>query len=526
MKKLVSIICIVAMLMSFGTVSYAKSADLFSMEYSSYDSGVTSSVELNKPLDILSLVEEVAGFDVQYIVEELLNTVVVSNVQCEISEDYLKAKIYMSYNLKMPVNVSEDLKFAADVTGHMWMEYDFSSVDNAKYIIIVKNPVNEQYIYIDAFDERFNSQGLDMKTLLVESYKALDIKGYVEEVKAIAEKEYGEHAVMTELEDGYTKISFTNDQLIDFTVDYIVGIMGTEYMKNSLSAEGVEVEGFVPDELAITMAKATVKSLSIFSDEDAFTIKYKADKEGRMEEAEERLHIQFNIVELAKVLGASEEDMYPFTKENSDIDITFVTNMTYKDINTTVVNMPLLTNDNRVNLFDLLEDVFEQYEYYDGTEDFNEEEEMYQSEKFWDYAQGRMDRGGMYVNMNDFLLSAQWDDDNLTGEVVLNDNAVDITLTSDNFGTVKISGNLKEDGYLLNETQLWGRKPFVKVSEYNWDTYEAEERVYVNIDVLKYVLGAQVESMEVYLLDENGISLTEPEYYFYIVRPNPAYVGE
>ena len=44
------------------------------------------------------------------------------------------------------------------------------------------------------------------------------------------------------------------------------------------------------------------------------------------------------------------------------------------------------------------------------------------------------------------------------------------------------------------------------------------------MEVLSYILGAKVESMTTYLLDENGISLTEPEYYFEIVRPNPGYV--
>ncbi len=530
MKKMISIICVVAMFFCFAPTAGASELDFIMQEYSNYDSTIEYSVKVNKPLDILSFLNEEAGVDVQYIVEELLKSIVIADLQCEVSEDYLTGKIYAKYNLKLPVNISEDLKFAADLTGHMWMEYDLTSVENAKCVIIFKNPLKDEYIYIDMFDPSLTGAAEEAKTVAVESIHAIDLKEAVKELRGIVEKEYKEHAVIAKTEDGYTKISFTNDSLIDFAVDYFVGIMDSDYMKNALMAEGISVTGFDADEAAINDAKSMIKSLSLFSDEDAFVIKYKTDENGLLTDAEETVRIQFNIYDLAKTMEASDEDLYPITKENSDVDITFVTKATYRDINSTVVKMPTLTEENSTSFMDLImgmiygEDYTYDDDYYYDEDSFVEYE--YQSEKFWDYARGRMDRGGMYVHMEEFLESAYWDDDNLAGEVALEGDNVTIALTSDVFGGVVIKGNLREDSYFLNDTQLWGRKPFVVVEEYNWNTYAADKKVYVNMDVLDYVLGAKVESMEIYLMDENGISLTDPEYYFDIVRPNKGYVEQ
>lgn len=515
MKKLTAIICAVVMLMSFSVTGFAAEIDLMGTTITNCDATIEYGMELNKPLAMLEMLNEDAGFDVQYLVEELLKSTMTADVVYDMSDDYLAGKMYMAGNVKLPVSLSEDLKFGAEVTLHMWMDYDFSSVENAKFLMVIKNPLNGKYMYLDMFDEQIVAEAPEMKSMLVATFAELDLKKYADDVTAAAKKNYEKYALVTTA-DGYTVVSFTNNSLVDFFVDYTKDVMETDYMKNAMSLSGgAGMIAVNPESIAMM-----VKGLGIFSDTDAFTIKYKTDANGIPTEMEEKIHIQFNICEVAAAFGVGEADMYPLTKENSDIDLTLVAKAMYNKVGDAVVEMPKLTEENSTSLIDMM--TYTDEYYYD--EDYYVEYETYQSEKFWDYATGRMERGGMYVDLEEFLDSAQWDDDNLTGTVKLFDDAVVITLTSDNFGTVNVMGSLKEDSYLLNKTQLWGRRPFIAVEEYNWETYAADEKVYVHIDVLNYILGAQVESMTAYLIDENGITLTEPEYYFDIVRPNPGYV--
>ncbi len=515
MKKILAIICTVAMLLSLATTAFASDWDVvLSQEYTSYDATVEFSVALNKPLEFLAYVNEDAGFDVKYLVEELTKAKYNARVQAEVNQEAPSARMAMAINANVPVNISEDLKFGADMTLYMWIEYDFSSIENAKYNIIVKNPVNGQLLTMDYF-AMMEMSGEDTKSRIVEMVKSLDMKEGVEEITALLKSVYEKNAKLEIGEDGYT-MTFTNNGLIDTAFDLITGYMNTDYLKST----GVDMS--VPDMGGVDMAtiQAMVRGLGIFGENDAMVIKAKTDAKGILKETEESVHIDFNIVELVEALGADSSMMFPLTKENSDIDVTMNAKVVYEKVNEkNIVEMPVLTEENSMSLMEALG-------YSDYEEDYIVPEyEVYQSEYFWDYTQGLMDRGGMYAEMNGFLGSCIWDSDNLTGEVLLGENGdVTMTLTSDNFGTVTVKGNVNSDEYMLNSTKLWARKPFKVVTVYDWDEYEGMEVVYVNMDVLHYILGAKVQSMQTYLLDEDMNALTSPEYYFDIVRPNPAYV--
>ncbi len=520
MKRIIAIICALAMVMSLATTAFASELDFMDKTYYSYDGVAEFFVELNKPLEFIELANEEAGFDVKYFTENLLKTKITSKVQAEVSPELDKAKLYMSFNPNMPIYISEDLKFNADVTGHMWLEYDFSSVENAKMNVIFKNPLNGKYIYINYFDA-FAELDVDVneiKAMMIESFKEAQSVDAVE-LNAIVKNEYEKNADIKK-EGSVVTLNFTNNSLIDALYGIIMGMLKSDYMAESMAQSGVELSDLEIDENEISQIVTFIKGLGIFGDTDAYTYKVKLNKDGYITEGEERMHIDFNLFDTAIALGASSEELYPLTSENTDIDLTLCSKVTYTKINEeNVVEMPTLTEENSENLLEaLITD-----NYYE--EDTYVELEVYQSEKFWNNAKGMMDRGGMYVNMEGFIDSCYWDEDNLTGEVILGeDGAVEITLTSDNFGTVVVKGNVHEDAYTLNDMQLWGRKPFKIVNEYNWDEYAADAKLYVNMDVLNYILGAKVQSVTTYILDDNGIEMTNPEYYFHIVRPNPGYV--
>ena len=534
MKKMLAVLCAVMLLFSFAQPAFAAEAedttlDFLKMEYTSYEGTSEFSVELNKPLKFLSLFNEEAGFDVQYLVESLLKTKINAKVHAETNEANTAAKVYMALNPVVPVELSKDIKLLADLTGKMWVEVNATSVENAACKVVVQNPLNGQYIYVDAFDAVLTGveDSSAMKQQLVDSMKNVNTEEY-DKVKAELIKIYEKHATV-EKNGEYVVLRFTNDAFVDVIFEVSESIFAMEEIKTSMEEAGVSLEALGVTKENLPAIKAMVKGMGIFADADAVVLKYKLDKNNFIVESEEKIRVDFNMFDIAEILGATEADMYPLTRDMADIDVTFVTKTTLDKVNqSNAVQMPTLTEENSISLAELV------YESYEFIEDGNNEDNYYfedeywmeyQSEKFWDYASGKMDRGGMYVDVEEFLDSAYYDDDNLAGSVELNDDGtVIMLLESDVFDSVKVVGNINKDEYTIGSTPLRGRKPFIVVDEYNWETYSADKKVYVNIDILNYMLSAQVESMTVYLIDEDGIALTEPEYYFDIVRPNYGYV--
>ena len=530
MKKLLAIVCAVMMLFSFAQPAFAAtketetSLDFMKMDYTSYEGTSEFYVELNKPLDFLSVLNADAGFDVQYLVESLLKTKINAKVQAETSSNNKAAKVYMALNPVIPVEFSEDLKFLADLTGKMWIEIDGTSVENAACKIVVQNPLNGEYIYVDAFDAVLTGveDNTEMKQQIVDAMSTVDMTSY-DDATADLIKVYEKYATV-EKNGEYVVLKFTNDAFVDTIFEVFEIIFSLEEMQASLEESGLSLETMGITKENIPAIKTMIKGMGIFSDNDAVVLKYKLDKNNYLVESEERIRVDFNIFDVAEALGAAEEDLYPLTRDVADIDMTFITKNTFDKVNeANVVQMPNLTEENSTSLAELIYDEYELNDDYYYEDDYWAD---YQPEKFWNFTSGKMERGGMYVDIEEFFDSAYYDEDSLTGTAVLGENGdVKIDFTSDNFGTVTVNGNIREDAYKLNDIDLWGRKPFITVSEYNWSTYAADEKIYVHIDVLNYILGAQVESMEIYLLDDIGMSLTEPEYYFDIVRPNPAYVA-
>lgn len=522
MKKLVAIICAMAMFFSFASVAQADEWDFLNQQYKSYDATAEFYLKLNKPLECLSVFNEEAGVDVQYIVEELCKAKFTAHIQAEIAPDATAAKMYMGLNSNVPINISEDLKFGTDVTLHAWVEFDFSDVENAKYSLIVKNPLNGKFMYLDLFDEALMGvEATELKSMMVSTFESLNVEKGIGEIAQLIKTVYAGNATVEKTSDGYTQVSFTNDGLVDMAFELVYGMLETEYMKNAMAVSGADAAELEFDKSEAEQARAFIKGLGLFADKDAYIMKFKTNAKGQIAEAVERMNIQFNMYDLAVALGEDAEYLYPLTKENSDLDITFESKMVYDKINEeNVVVMPHLTEENSVSFVEefgltALEPEYEEI----GLE-------MYQSEYFWDSARGMTDRNGMYVNMEEFLGSSYWDSDNLTGEVTLGENgAVAITLTSNNFGTVTVNGSLYSDEYKLNDMALWARKPFKVQTEYDWEGNEGREVVYVNMDVLHYVLGAKVQMVQTYILDEDMNEITSPEYYFEIIRPNPAYVA-
>lgn len=502
MKKLTAIICVVAILFSFATTAFASDWDVLFQNYKSYDATVEFSIQINKPLKCIEVFNEDAGFDVKSFIEELAKAKYVASVQAELADDVKSGKIAMSINADVPVKLSEDLKLGADITLYMWMEYDFTSTENAKFDIVVKNPLTGEYIVIDYF-EIMDMNGVSMSEEMFEVMENTDTKSIYEDIMNMTKALYEKHAELKKNGSEYT-ITFTNNGIIDLIFDYMAGF----------SQAGIDTE-IDFGEIEMETVKAMAKGLGVFGENDAFVMKVKTDRLGKIAEATESVHFDFNICEVADALGYGEYINVMFAKEMGDIDITLNSKATYEKINEkNIVNMPVITEENSVSLMELMgySDIEPDYEY------------DYQFEEFWVGAKGMLDNGNIYVDLTDFLDGAYFDSDNLEGVVEVNGDDVTLTLKSDIFDMVEIKGSLNDKGYTLSGYELGNSVPFIMKNEYNIYEEVYEDRLYIDIDVLTCVLDAKVESLTVYFMDMYGNELEEPEYQLYIVRPNFGYV--
>ncbi len=512
MKKMMAVLVSVMMILSLGVNSMAAELDFMDnmKNYKSYEGTMEFYIQVNKPLEVLSLFNEEFEIDLKYFVEEAAKMKITADIQAEMSDDALAGKMYFKLNMKNPFNISEDLKINTDITLYMWMDYDFTSAEKAKCNVIVKNPLDGKYMYINAFE----AISAEEKAIITETLKGMDIMDNASSLAELMKSVYEGNADIKVERGGYTTVTFTNDALVDMFADVIKSDVMENYLKEVFSSM---VIGFdMPSDADIDVGAAMVKGLGIFADKDAYTVKYKTNFKNYVVEVEEQLHVDFNIVELCAAFGLTEADLKPLTKENSNIDITLGGKVTYDKINQKgIVTIPALTEENSVNMMEEMAPV---------EEEWTEEDYSFESETFTSYVGGSFERGVTYINMTELADDVHYDSDNTVCTSTLSENGdVEITIANDYTSPVKITGNLNSDVYKLNGVETLSRKPFTTVEGYNWETYEADTQVCMSIDILANVLEFKIERMSVEFMDYAGNELAVPEYSFTLVRPNKGY---
>ncbi|MGM9551141.1 MAG: hypothetical protein ACI3XA_02685 [Clostridia bacterium] len=535
MKKLTAIICTIAMLLSVATTAYGAGADIFFQVANEYDATVEYRMELNKPLDILNYITEelfsdddLNKIDVKYLIESILKGKVTVDIKAKTNpENYKKASCEMKINFNVPVNVSEDIKTATDLTAYLWMDLDLTSEENAKYLIVFKNPLNGKYLYLDMFEEAvFGEETVkELKKSMIDASNQVDANKSVTDMTNLVKSAYTENATIIE-KDRTITMSFTNDGFVEFIFDFIEGMINLDELKQAFETSGIAI-----DNSQFAMLKPMIKGLGIFADKDAVVVAYTTDVLGKPKEIEEKIHLDFNIVELCETLGLTEADLYPITKDKANVDVTFCAKSIYNKFNENVtVTMPVLTEENSVSLAEVI------YNYFNDDYDYDYED--YQWEEFYNYAGGVV-KGDMYVSVEDFLESAEYDSDNLKiqyNTVTKEDGkeVIQMIISNDYMEPVTVEGTTNDNSYTIDGVTFNDGVAFI----YNKDNKETEtyEGIYateevdvlcVNVNILKNVLKCELESMTVYFIDyETGETMEVPGYEFWFNRPNMGYTAE
>jgi hypothetical protein len=518
MKKFAALVCALAMALSFTVNAFAADLDYMDKTCTSYDSTVQFSLELNKPLQVANALSELiigeeSEYDIQRIVESLMKAEYTANIKTEESSDRLKNKTELELSANVPIEFSDDLSLAVGTKLKMWIDMDLTSRENAKYVIIIKNPLNGKYYKLDYLklfeniddEESANSVFDTLKKNLQNDSKILNWNEIIKNVVS-------GNAKITSL--GNTrKIEISGDAMSKYITDLIEGFVNSEYMDEIFAT----LEESNPDVKADTQSylaeiKDVIGKLKIFAD-DAVITNVTLDKSGFVNTAEEKVHISFNLAELLKGFDVDEEEIYPITKENSDVDFTMGMKVTYTNVNDTKVTIPTLTEENSVDLVNL-------YDYSDDDADYDSDywdEYFYRtSEFFYDYVgEGHvkpidLSKSEFYVQFENFLSEAiAWDEDNPSYELGLDgEGNISIKISTLNFEKT-ITAKIGETAYTVNGVQYEAKYPFVldNYEAYNYETEEFEQSedkdIFVSDDVLKNILNCKISSFSVYF-DEDG----------------------
>ncbi len=506
MKRLIAIVCALAMVFSFALGAEASELDFLDKEYKSYEATMEMSFKLNKPLTFIgdAVKQEEIPVDLQRLVESMLNAKYTVNMAGEISDDYLKGKVYMEIAADQPIEFSDDLKIGVGVKTRMWIDYDFSSVDNMVYKMIITNPLDGKYYVIDFMTAEDIEE---VKQEIVDTLKALDMKAGVKEMAALGKSVLEGNAKITKTGNTVT-VTVAGDAVGEYICDMITGLMNSEYFKKA-SGDTAEIGA-----LDMAVMRETINAIDIFGDE-AIVCTYTLDNNGFISATTENVHFDFNIYDLVKKFADPDEDISPITKENSDVDLMVSTKCTYSKINSAKVEMPVLTEENSV-VVDLTQD-----DYYDDTYeniDWDKLDEAYTTSVYGAEMKDESNPdAGMYIPLEGFFATSMWEGDKLTGDIAIDETsgAVTVNCTGRDFESKVIKAQVGSCDYTIDGVAYKSVLP-LKVDE-------ETETIWFDAQILYEAFGAEVHTVELsYTKDENG-QWQRKVYRIGTKRPNPKY---
>lgn len=154
MKRLVSMLVVVSMLLCM-PVGFADAfAELYDLTYKAQQSSIMScdiSFKLDNTLDFLEAFEipYMEFVDAYHLTKGIFDTSSTINAQIISSESYDKIDAYMEFILDVPVQINEDFKVTVWNRFSMWMKMDISDEENPVISYVMKIPYDDKYLVYD-----------------------------------------------------------------------------------------------------------------------------------------------------------------------------------------------------------------------------------------------------------------------------------------------------------------------------------------------------------------------------------------
>lgn len=328
MKKIICIAIVMAMLFSLTAFAAKENYDFLAADYDSYEAEQTVTLKLNKPLKILdSLAEsgELAGLDtfvdIRAYIESLFSAKSDLKMAYKISDN--KKSLKMALTGKTGATLVSNENYIEDIRANtgMWMELGVEDPENPVYNLILL-PASNKYITMTADDllpdgESKAEFGESMTAVLQLMTEPAAKSEMIELIKNNSE--------INKIRGGYN-LKMDLNGLINYITEYS-------------ALTGMTMPEIDPETLPVTFEMSGDYILNV---------------SGQIKSTASEIRIAVNLFELiASLVG---DDMVPewITLENSDIDISILSDAEYKNINKVgKVDFPVLTEENSVSISDI-----------------------------------------------------------------------------------------------------------------------------------------------------------------------------
>lgn len=345
MKKLMSAVLVLMLMLSYGTVFAATDEQvlnaLFNSNYLSGELDMEIGIKPNAPLPVFM---DPAGSQTQ----TLSDMKYTYHIKYDISEDRKKVKTQMDMTMAMPGSDAVTLSY--------WIDMDFSNTEKPVCKAIIKQQGNEKYMYIDYA----NNPVLPVTSLMPAYFNIDQINNTNAEImKGINKSKYkpqykdGKYIIVLDentVKDMFKTIALamSGNFMSYFTAPKAASVEqsvyeGSQTSQNTLNGQSQKAEY----EKAVTEFFDKLKDVQVL-DKDAMVMEVELNDQNLIKHEKVSVNIKTNVAELMQAFDGTDDTV---TKENSNLDVSLLLDYDFRKTNESVdIVFPELTVDNSVDM--------------------------------------------------------------------------------------------------------------------------------------------------------------------------------
>lgn len=355
MKKMLAVLLALVMLVTTaGASEISLDALMTARNYSSnaevsmtFDTAEQAADALEIFAGLMLGQDEYGMVDIAALLESLFSFKGTAFVKSDISEDYNKIKMSMEADYDYDVDINPNLSVSADMKMGMWLDIDLSDVTNPRFVMTVSSPASMKYMYIDLFDAMDDETKLMTCAMLKMFINKDFIESFTNASLAVYEKN-------SEISKDGKKLTVKLDNKAFL-----------EYLDTALELVMAKITALVPaarqEMLVMPEIKFSELGIKMIGD-GGYVIEYNED--GTISEY---CDIEIDVGSIYEAVSGE-----PLPLENGLVlGFTVKGTANMYDVGKTKVEFPTLTEENSINLSQMMQPVPEDEYYYD--EDYYEE---------------------------------------------------------------------------------------------------------------------------------------------------------
>lgn len=329
----------------------------FDKIYTSYEQKATVEFKLNKDFKLFNEFddEEIDELDkfvnLKKLVERIFDSKTDMVLKANLSDDYLKGQISIEEKAFVPFEINKNLSLDANASVAMWIDYDFTDLENPKFYIIQSQPMFDKYIKQDLIkmlkeDEKV---GLIFTKVMADLLNKDSVLGLNKAYKDLILK----YAKITVSGQNYT-IAIDNTALkkiLDEGIDYLVNYVKAYLVNGNFFTQEIVDDMYLSQiEPVLNNVKEALENVDILGDE-GIKLNYKTDRKDYIESMGADINIKFNVFDIITLISGYEEEYKDYN--NGVIDFSIKLNAAIENIQKNInIEFPLVTEENSMDFND------------------------------------------------------------------------------------------------------------------------------------------------------------------------------